>query len=79
MKKAAKQTPDEMRPEYQLSRGKPNPYAARFAKGSNVVLIEPDLFSYFPSSEEVNSALRLLVKLSARATERRAPGPKRAG
>lgn len=32
------------------------------ANGSNLVLIEPDIFKVFPSSEAVNGALRILIK-----------------
>ena len=47
-KKTAKVDKDEMRAEYDLSGGVKNPYAARFAKGTNLVLIEPQLFEVFP-------------------------------
>ncbi len=50
-----------MLPEYDLSklkslgRGK---YAAKYAEGTNVVLLEPDVAGAFPTSEAVNQALR---------------------
>lgn len=69
MKKAVKIDASEMRAEYDFSNGVKNPYAARFAKGSNLVLIEPDLFKAFPSEEEVNRALRILLKAGARAVK----------
>jgi hypothetical protein len=47
-KKIAKVDKDEMRAEYDVSGGVKNPYAARFAKGTNLVLIEPQLFEVFP-------------------------------
>lgn len=47
MKKAVKIDADEMRAEYDFSKGVRNPYAARFAKGSNLVLIEPELLRRF--------------------------------
>jgi hypothetical protein len=67
MKKAVKIDADEMRAEYDFSKGVKNSYAARFAKGSNLVLIEPELFKAFPSEEEVNRALRILVKAGTKA------------
>jgi hypothetical protein len=57
---------DEMRKEYKLQGGTKNPFAKRYAKGTNLVLIEPDIFKVFPSSEEVNAALRLLAKVGTR-------------
>ncbi|WP_213807672.1 hypothetical protein [Granulicella sp. dw_53] len=60
---------DEMRAEYKLSGGVKNPYAERFARGTNLVLIEPDLFEVFPSSEAVNRALRILAKAGAQAVK----------
>ncbi|WP_263368263.1 hypothetical protein [Edaphobacter bradus] len=67
MKKAVKIDADEMRAEYDFSKGVRNPYAAKFAKGSNLVLIEPELFKAFPSEEAVNDALRILLKAGAQA------------
>jgi hypothetical protein len=53
--------------EYDLSGGVKNPYAGRFAKGTNLVLIEPELFEVFPSGKAVNAALRILLKAGAQA------------
>ena len=65
MKKAM----DEMRAGYDFSEGVRNPYAARYAKKSNLVLIDPELFMAFPSEEAVNSALRILLKAGAQAVK----------
>jgi hypothetical protein len=52
---------DELRPEYDLStlknevRGK---YVERYRKGTNLVLIDPDIYDAFQDSESVNAALR---------------------
>jgi hypothetical protein len=69
MKKAVKIDADEMRAEYDFSKGVRNPYVARYAKGSNLVLIEPELFMAFPSEEAVNAALRILLKAGAQAVK----------
>ncbi|MBO6558773.1 MAG: hypothetical protein JJ957_20000 [Pseudomonadales bacterium] len=56
---------DTMRDEYDISSlGKPvrGKYAARYKKGTNVVVIEPDLAEKFPTTEAVNKALRDLLK-----------------
>lgn len=52
----------DMLPEYDFSRGIVGKYAARYAKGSNVVVLEPDVARAFPNSEAVNRALRLLME-----------------
>ena len=48
-----------------LVRGK---YAARYAKASNIVVIDPALTKAFPNSEAVNEALRGLLALATSAT-----------
>jgi hypothetical protein len=40
-----KQDNDEMRPEYDLSDGVRGKYAANFARGTNVVVLAPDVKS----------------------------------
>ena len=71
MKKANPQEA-EMRAEYRrehlgpLVRGK---YAARYAKATNIVVIDPALTKVFPNSEAVNEALRGLLSLAAAATD----------
>jgi hypothetical protein len=37
--------------------------------GSNLLLIEPELFMAFPSEEAVNAALRILLKAGAQAVK----------
>jgi hypothetical protein len=67
----AKLPSGEMRAEYRredlgpLVRGK---YAARYAKATNVVVIDPALTKAFPNSEAVNEALRGLLTLATSAT-----------
>ena len=69
--KKPKPPSDEMRAEYRredlgpLVRGK---YAARYAKATNVVVIDPALTTAFPNSEAVNEALRGLLALATSAT-----------
>jgi hypothetical protein len=48
----------EMRPEYDFSKGVRGKYAARFAKGSKVVVLDPDVAAEFQTSDAVNAALR---------------------
>ena len=64
MKKAAKKhNEDEMLAEYDFSKGVRGKYAARFLKGSNVVVLEPDIAKVFADSLAVNEALRTLVRI----------------
>ena len=69
--KKAKSDDVEMRAEYRredlgpLVRGK---YAARYAKSTNVVVIDPSLTQVFPNSEAVNDALRSLMTIATAAT-----------
>ena len=55
-------TTDEPRPEYDFRGGTPGKYAARYAEGSNLVLLEPDVAKAFPTASEVNAALRELIE-----------------
>ena len=67
MKKGKRGTPDELLPEYDFSsmkggvRGK---YVARLKKGSNLVLLEPDVAAAFPTDAAANEALRAVLKAS---------------
>ena len=48
MKKATNKTGEPaMRPEYDFSRGVRGKYARRFAQGTNVVVLEPDVAKRF--------------------------------
>ena len=67
--KKGKAEDGEVRAEYDFSKGRKNPYAERANAKSNLVVIEPDLYSVFPSSDAVNDALRLMVKASAKAVK----------
>ena len=61
MKNVNRPDDDDMRPEYDFAsmkggvRGK---YVARLRKGSNLVLLEPEVAAAFPSADAVNEALR---------------------
>jgi hypothetical protein len=49
---------DEILPEYSLKGAVRGKYAARYAEGTNVVLLDEDVAELFPDSESVNQALR---------------------
>ena len=58
-----------MRDEYDFSSGVRAKYAERFAKGSNVIVLDPDVAEVFGDGKAVNEALRLLAR-SARDSQR---------
>ena len=69
--KKTKTEDEEMRAEYRredlgpLGRGT---YAARYARSTNVVVIDPSLTRVFPNGEAVNDALRSLLTVATAAT-----------
>ena len=56
----------DMLPEYDFSKGIRGKYAKHYAKGTNIVLIEPDVYEYFPDQKSVNEALRKFARISRR-------------
>lgn len=69
MKKTSK---DEVRSEYDFAdmkgsvRGK---YADRYAKGTNVILLDDDVAEVFHDAGAVNEALRSLIKIARAKTK----------
>jgi len=61
---------EEIRPEYDFSSGRPNPYAARFRTGVTVVALDADVAERFPDAEAVNDALRALAKIADRPAKK---------
>jgi hypothetical protein len=66
---------DEIRPEYDFSKGRLNPYAERFQAGVTVVTLDADVAENFPDAAAVNEALRALAKIANRPA--RKPSSKR--
>ena len=62
MKKEAKQ--DFMRPEYDFSSGARGKHHDAYSRGTNVVLLEPDVAEVFRDSDAVNAALRALAQVA---------------
>ena len=52
---------DEMRDEYDFSKGTRGKYTERLKAGSSVVVLEPDVAAEFENSEAVNKALRVYL------------------
>lgn len=62
---------DEMRAEYlreELGKGVRGKHCAEFKKGSNLVLLTPELSKISPSNEAVNAALNSLVEVARSAS-----------
>ena len=66
---------DDILPEYDFSRGRPNPYARGSSSAENFARLDPDVAAVFPDAKAVNDALRALAKIIERyaSTERRPP------
>ncbi len=62
---------DTMLPEYDFSRGRRGVTAERYARGSNIVVLEPDVAAAFPDAASVNEALRALLRIARRPRARR--------
>ena len=54
---------DTMRPEYDFSKAARGVTAARYAEGTNLVLLDPDVAELFPDSRAANEALRTIARL----------------
>jgi hypothetical protein len=58
-----RQERDTMRPEYDFSKAVRGVTAARYAQGTNVVLLDPDVADLFPDTQAVNEALRTFARI----------------
>ena len=63
----------DMLDEYDFSGGVRGKYVDRFAKGSHVVVLDPDVARVFTDSESVNQALRALAGIIERQAEKAQP------
>lgn len=61
---------DDMREEYDFSGGVRGKYAASFAEGSNIVVLDPDVANLFKDSASVNDALRTLAEIAAKQAKK---------
>ena len=58
----SKEPKDELRPEYDFGKGVRGKYAKRYAEGTNIVRLDPDVAKAFPTAQSVNDALRRLME-----------------
>jgi hypothetical protein len=53
----------DMRPEYDFSKGVRGKHAKRYAEGTNIVVLGPEVRDVFPDAKSAQRALRALAKL----------------
>lgn len=70
MKKAVREK-DEMRSHYDFHGGVRGKYAARYAEGTNVAVLDPDVAEMFPNREAVNETLRAVGRVVEMRQRRR--------
>jgi hypothetical protein len=66
MKRPLKTADKDMRAEYDFSRGVRGKYFRRYQRGTNVVVLEPDVAKIFPDAATVNDSLRALANIARR-------------
>ena len=67
---------DDLRPEYEredLVEGVRGKYYEAYQKGTNLVLLSPEVAAAFPTEETVNEALRSLIEVAQRSTRSTEP------
>ena len=62
MKKGTRRD-NEMRDHYDFTGGVRGKYARRYAEGTNVVMLDPDVARVFPNGEAVNETLRAVAQI----------------
>ena len=64
---------DDLLPNYDFANmtgGVKGKYVDRYRSGTNIVLLDPDVADAFPTAESVNEALRMLLAIADRQTQR---------
>ena len=75
--KAAQTEIDDILPEYDFSRARPNVYASRYKPSASFVSLDPDVAAVFQNPGEVNEALRALARIIHKHRGRRGTSPLR--
>jgi hypothetical protein len=80
-KKSRGERNNDLRAEYDFSQllktGVQGKYAKRFAAGTNLILLAPDVAAAFPTAESVNETLRLVLQLTQVRARKRKSSAKR--
>jgi hypothetical protein len=53
---------NDMRQEYDFSKGQKGKYLKRYQAGTNIVVLDPEVAKLFPDSQAVNDALKTLMR-----------------
>ena len=61
---------DDLRSEYDFSKGVRNKYASRVARGATLVVLDPDVAKVFVDGDAVNRALRAMIDAMPRRSRR---------
>ena len=64
-------TTDEIRSEYDFSKGIKGKHHKAYRQGTNIVLLETDVAEVFKDSKSVNHALRMLMDIAKKETDGR--------
>ncbi len=67
-----KESEETMRDEYEFDHGVRGKYSSRFADGTNIVVLDPDVAEVFGDAKAVNEALRLLASSVRKSEKERA-------
>ncbi len=68
----SKEPEETMRDEYDFDGGVRGKYSSRFADGTNIVVLDPDVAEVFGDAKAVNEALRLLASSVRKSEKERA-------
>ena len=68
----SKEPEETMRDEYNFDGAVRGKYSARFADGTNIVVLDPDVAEVFGDPKAVNEALRLLAGSVRKSEKERA-------
>ena len=66
----SKSAREKLRAHYDFSGGVRGKYTERYRRGTNVILLDPEVAAAFPDSAAVNDALRALLAIAKRAQQR---------
>jgi hypothetical protein len=64
-KTPSKSSGESIQNQYDFSKGVRGKYARRYAQGTNVVVLEPDVAKVFSNSKAVNASLRKIIREKA--------------
>lgn len=66
-RRTSRRRTQEMRPEYDFSKGVRGAHYQAYSAGTNVIFLEPDVAKVFKDSDSVNRILRLLHQLARKS------------